>query len=144
MALARRTLTLVAVLCAGAAAAADPVVPDFRIQSIELSTFDPSTGAIAPLPTDGFNLFRDLLVKVKVVGPNGAYAKGRQLSIELADSKHPAQKRDVSIGEDGATFVLAYFPTGLICGTLTVRVRLLGQKTPGLKEVKQAGFACGE
>ncbi len=144
----RHYAILASLFLAASTNATEPAAPDFKIESIELVTFDGSTGKFGVLPADGsVNLFADLIVKVKVTGPRGAYAPGRQLSIELVGSGKatPLQKREMAgIGMDGASFALAYFPTGLVCSPLTVRARLLAQKSPVAKEVKLEGFNCGE
>lgn len=139
-----RTLAVAVVLCAQAVAA-DPPVADFKIEAIELQVFDSERGEIEVMPKDGFNLFRDLLVKVKVSGPKSAFAQGRSLSVELVGLKTPAQKREVSgIGAEGTTYVLLYFPTGILCSPMTVRAKFTGQKSPSTKELKVTGFDCGE
>lgn len=125
--------------------------PDYKLTSIKIVPFDEATGKFEEEIVKGqersfFNaLSTSLFVTIEISGQAGSYETGRKIAISVTEGKRSkfAKTEQVGlIGSDGKYFVPVFLYSSM-CSDVTIRARLVGQKTAS-SMTRKVAFLCGE
>lgn len=151
----KKTLILTAAflfLCLGFTAVnAQKAAAPYKISAIKIVPFDQSNGEFQAeiTPTDDRVFFNEIslgfFVTVEVTGESGSFEAGRMVEVTVLEGKRQKAKKTEQIGLIGESgkFYIPVWLDSAICDELTIKARIVGQKTASTM-TRKASFMCGE